>query len=148
MIFPFSSTTCSERGCSPGRNPQRRANWRGYAALLAQSLDNLPGSGGPLQVDHIPTPGCYDDGVVLPEADVIVMVDGDTVFEQMQALARETKIHEVLEELDRELVGLAPVKARIRDIESKLAHAHVVNPADPGARDRRAHPLRPRTPPR
>ena len=47
-------------------NPQRRANWRGYAALLTQSLDNLPGSVGPLQVDHIPTPGCYDDGVVLP----------------------------------------------------------------------------------
>ena len=53
---PFSSMTCSERGCSPGRNPQRHANRRGYAALLAQSLDNLPGSGGPLQVDHIPTP--------------------------------------------------------------------------------------------
>jgi hypothetical protein len=47
-------------------NPQRRANRRGYAALLAQSLDNLPGSAGPLQVDHIPTPGCCDDGVVLP----------------------------------------------------------------------------------
>ncbi len=44
-------------------NPPRRANRRGYAALLAQSLDNLPGSGGPFQVDHIPTPGCYDDGV-------------------------------------------------------------------------------------
>ncbi len=27
----------------------------GYAALLAQSLDNLSGSGGPLQVAHIPT---------------------------------------------------------------------------------------------
>src|SRR5437899_9829405 len=53
---PFSSTSCSERGCLPGRNPQRRANRRGYAALLAQSLDNLPGSGGPFQVDHISTP--------------------------------------------------------------------------------------------
>ncbi len=28
----------------------------GHAALLTQSLDNLPGSGGPLQVAHIPTP--------------------------------------------------------------------------------------------
>jgi hypothetical protein len=53
-------------GVHQGVNPQRRANRRGYAALLAQSLDNPPGSGGPLQVDHIPTPGCYDDGVVLP----------------------------------------------------------------------------------
>ncbi len=53
---PFSLMTCSERGCSPRRNPQRRANRRGYAALLAQSLDNLPGSGRPFQVDHIPTP--------------------------------------------------------------------------------------------
>jgi probable Rubsico expression protein CbbX len=38
----------------------------------------------------------------------------------LAALARETKIHEVLEELDRELVGLAPVKARIRDIAALL----------------------------
>jgi hypothetical protein len=29
----------------------------GHAALLTQSLDNLAGSGGPLQVAHIPTPG-------------------------------------------------------------------------------------------
>src|SRR5512139_165963 len=38
----------------------------------------------------------------------------------LAALARETKIHEVLAELDRELVGLAPVKARIRDIAALL----------------------------
>jgi probable Rubsico expression protein CbbX len=38
----------------------------------------------------------------------------------LKALARETKIHEVLDELDRELVGLAPVKARIRDIAALL----------------------------
>jgi probable Rubsico expression protein CbbX len=36
------------------------------------------------------------------------------------ALFRETKIHDVLDELDRELVGLAPVKARIRDIAALL----------------------------
>ncbi|MEP7182115.1 MAG: CbbX protein [Betaproteobacteria bacterium] len=38
----------------------------------------------------------------------------------LAALARETKVHEVLDELDRELVGLAPVKARIRDIAALL----------------------------
>jgi probable Rubsico expression protein CbbX len=38
----------------------------------------------------------------------------------LAALFRETKIHEVLDELDRELVGLAPVKARIRDIAALL----------------------------
>ena len=53
-------------------NPQRRPNRRGYAALLAQRLDNHAGSGGPLQVDHIPTPGCYDDGVVLPRFQISI----------------------------------------------------------------------------
>jgi probable Rubsico expression protein CbbX len=38
----------------------------------------------------------------------------------LAALFRETRIHEVLDELDRELVGLAPVKARIRDIAALL----------------------------
>ena len=38
----------------------------------------------------------------------------------LAALFRETKIHEVLGELERELVGLAPVKARIRDIAALL----------------------------
>jgi probable Rubsico expression protein CbbX len=38
----------------------------------------------------------------------------------LAALARETKVHEVLDELERELVGLAPVKARIRDIAALL----------------------------
>ena len=38
----------------------------------------------------------------------------------LAALFRETKIHEVLDELERQLVGLAPVKARIRDIAALL----------------------------
>jgi probable Rubsico expression protein CbbX len=38
----------------------------------------------------------------------------------LAALARETKVYEVLDELERELVGLAPVKARIRDIAALL----------------------------
>ncbi len=38
----------------------------------------------------------------------------------LAALFRETKIHEVLDELERDLVGLAPVKARIRDIAALL----------------------------
>jgi len=38
----------------------------------------------------------------------------------LAALARETRIPEVLDELERELVGLAPVKARIRDIAALL----------------------------
>lgn len=41
------------------------AIWYGHAALLTQSLDNLPRSGGPLQVAHIPTPRrYYDDGLL------------------------------------------------------------------------------------
>jgi probable Rubsico expression protein CbbX len=38
----------------------------------------------------------------------------------LAALARETKIRDVLDELERELVGLAPVKAKIRDIAALL----------------------------
>jgi len=38
----------------------------------------------------------------------------------LAALFRETKIHEVLDELERELIGLAPVKARIRDVAALL----------------------------
>ena len=36
------------------------------------------------------------------------------------AVPRDRSIHEVLDELDRELVGLLPVKARIRDIAALL----------------------------
>jgi len=38
----------------------------------------------------------------------------------LAALARETGVPEVLDELERDLVGLAPVKARIRDIAALL----------------------------
>src|SRR5438128_976339 len=41
-------------------NPQRRANRCGHAALLSQSLET------PAGFTTWPTPGCYDDGVVLP----------------------------------------------------------------------------------
>jgi probable Rubsico expression protein CbbX len=38
----------------------------------------------------------------------------------LQAILRETNVQEVLQELDRELVGLAPVKRRIEDIAAFL----------------------------
>jgi probable Rubsico expression protein CbbX len=38
----------------------------------------------------------------------------------LQQLLREAKVHEVLDQLDRELIGLAPVKARIREIAAFL----------------------------
>jgi probable Rubsico expression protein CbbX len=38
----------------------------------------------------------------------------------LQAILRDTQVLEVLQELDRELVGLAPVKQRIRDIAAFL----------------------------
>ena len=38
----------------------------------------------------------------------------------LDALARETGVPDVLDELERDLVGLAPVKARIRDIAALL----------------------------
>ena len=43
----------------------------------------------------------------------------------LQAILRDTNVQEVLQELDRELVGLAPVKKRIEDI----AAFHVVSKA-------------------
>ncbi|MDE1899187.1 MAG: hypothetical protein KGH73_09035, partial [Xanthomonadaceae bacterium] len=53
------------------------------------------------------------------------------VAESLLALYRESGMAEVLDQLDAELVGLAPVKARIRDIAALL----VVDKA------RRAHGL-------
>ena len=38
----------------------------------------------------------------------------------VQALVRDANVHEVLDQLDRELVGLAPVKQRLRDIAALL----------------------------
>ena len=38
----------------------------------------------------------------------------------LQALVRDANVHEVLDQLDRELVGLAPVKQRLRDIAALL----------------------------
>ena len=71
MRHPGSRRRLAWRGGGRHRlNPQRRANRYGHAALLAQSLDNLPGSAGPLQVDHMPTPGCCYDGIVPPRCDL------------------------------------------------------------------------------
>ncbi|PZN33271.1 MAG: CbbX protein [Proteobacteria bacterium] len=41
---------------------------------------------------------------------------GDEAQFDLAAALRESRVSEVLEELDRELVGLAPVKSRVRDI--------------------------------
>ena len=38
----------------------------------------------------------------------------------LHALLREARVTEVLDQLDRELVGLAPVKARIREVAAFL----------------------------
>jgi probable Rubsico expression protein CbbX len=38
----------------------------------------------------------------------------------LRALVEDTRVSEVLDELDRELIGLAPVKARVRDIAALL----------------------------
>jgi probable Rubsico expression protein CbbX len=38
----------------------------------------------------------------------------------LKALLKETRVQEVLDQLDRELVGLAPVKARIREVAAFL----------------------------
>jgi probable Rubsico expression protein CbbX len=39
----------------------------------------------------------------------------------LQAIVHESNVHEVLAELDRELIGLAPVKRRLREIAAFLA---------------------------
>ena len=39
----------------------------------------------------------------------------------LQAIVRESNVHEVLDQLDRELIGLAPVKRRLREIAAFLA---------------------------
>jgi probable Rubsico expression protein CbbX len=39
----------------------------------------------------------------------------------LQAIVRESSVHEVLDQLDRELVGLAPVKRRLREVAALLA---------------------------
>jgi probable Rubsico expression protein CbbX len=46
------------------------------------------------------------------------MSDSATI--DLKALLRETRVEEVLDQLDRELVGLAPVKARLREIAAFL----------------------------
>ena len=43
----------------------------GHGVLLAQDLDNLPGSAGPLQVDHMPPTPTTTATASRPEAKVI-----------------------------------------------------------------------------
>ena len=50
-----------------------------------------------------------------------VMAEAVHSDESVQQILRETKVKPVLEELDRELVALAPVKTRIREIAALLA---------------------------
>ncbi|WP_293397032.1 CbbX protein [Nevskia sp.] len=45
----------------------------------------------------------------------------DTQTVDLQAIVRDSNVSEVLDQLDRELVGLAPVKRRIREIAAYLA---------------------------
>ena len=47
-------------------------------------------------------------------------IEAETERVDLQALLADTHVREVLEELDRELIGLAPVKARVRDIAALL----------------------------
>ena len=47
-------------------------------------------------------------------------IDGGTPSLDLGAAFRDSHVAEVLDELDRELVGLVPVKSRIRDIASLL----------------------------
>ena len=49
-----------------------------------------------------------------------VMAEAVHSDESVQQILRETKVRPVLEELDRELVALAPVKTRIREIAALL----------------------------
>jgi probable Rubsico expression protein CbbX len=49
-----------------------------------------------------------------------VMTEAGHSDESVQQILRETKVKPVLDELDRELVGLAPVKTRIREIAALL----------------------------
>ena len=43
----------------------------------------------------------------------------------LNALLADSQVNEVLDELDRELIGLVPVKTRVRDIAALLAHAQL-----------------------
>ena len=54
----------------------------------------------------------------LPEARSGAMTSADAV--NLESVFRDSGVGEVLEQLDRELVGLAPVKSRIRDISALL----------------------------
>lgn len=55
-----------------------------------------------------------------PEAGIRLAVAEAEVAADPQTIARRTKLDGVLDQLDRELVGLAPVKARIREIAALL----------------------------
>ncbi|HTN50574.1 MAG TPA: CbbX protein [Burkholderiaceae bacterium] len=48
------------------------------------------------------------------------MSEGDAPTVDLQSILRDTNVQEVLQELDRELVGLAPVKKRIEDVAAFL----------------------------
>jgi probable Rubsico expression protein CbbX len=45
------------------------------------------------------------------------IADGEA---DVRSVVRDSRVHEVLEEIDRELIGLAPVKQRLREISSLL----------------------------
>lgn len=56
---------------------------------------------------------------LLPLTEEATVDDAKTV--DLQAIVRDSNVTEVLDQLDRELVGLAPVKRRIREIAAYLA---------------------------
>jgi probable Rubsico expression protein CbbX len=55
-----------------------------------------------------------------PAAPPAVDNEGDGAFVDITAAHRDSRVEEILEELDRELVGLRPVKAYIRQLASLL----------------------------
>ena len=61
---------------------------------------------------------------------------GDRI--DLRALLADSHVSEVLDELDRELIGLKPVKARVRDIAALLLVAQIGPSFSCTARETRA----------
>src|ERR1700722_3340620 len=100
---------CALRSSSTGRSANRASGWSARMCRAACSTTRSR-----------PIPATFRRWSTKEMKMTLAAAELDAPSVDLVALFRESAVGDVLAELDRDLVGLTPVKARIREIAAQL----------------------------